>query len=142
MTDRSELPQSVQDALNKDLTIDIITRGARTGLMRTTEIWFTRVADRIIICGTPAAGGTTGIYAPRNWLANLKAHPEFWFCLKESIQFAILAQARVITEPVDRREIMSAPGTRWYREQVPDFDFLVSKAPIVEVFFTPLRRSN
>ena len=138
----ADLPQPVQDALDRDLTIDIVTRGARTGLMRTTEIWYTRVADRIIICGTPAAGGTTGIYAPRNWLANLKAHPDFWFCLKESIQFAIFATARVVTDPADRRVVMSAPGTRWYREQVPDFEFLVRTAPIVEVFFTPLHQTG
>lgn len=131
----TDLPPEVLEALGRDLTIDIVTRGARTGQMRTTEIWFTRVDGRIIICGTPAADGATGQYARRDWLANLKAHPRFWFCLKESIEFAIAAEAVVVTDPADRRAIMSAPGTQWYRQQVPDFDFLVRKAPIVEVFF-------
>lgn len=142
MTKASDLPRAVQDALDRDLTIDIVTRGAKTGLLRTTEIWYTRVGGRIIICGTPAASGTQGKYAPRDWLANLEAHPNFWFCLKESIDFAISAKAAVITDRVDRREIMSAPATQWYRQQVPDFEFLVRKAPIVEVLFIPYRKST
>lgn len=137
MTREFDLPSEVVEALDRDLTIDIVTRGARTGRMRTTEIWFTRVDGRIVICGTPGAGGASGRYAPRDWLANLKAHPCFWFCLKESIQFAIPARAVVVTDPADRRGIMSASGTKWYRQQVQDFEFLVKKAPIVEVFFEP-----
>ena len=131
-------PPEVAAALAADRTIDIVTVGARTGLLRTTEIWYTRIGERIVICGTPAAGGDAGAYAPRDWLANLKAHADFWFCLKESIGFAIPATAVVVTDPDDRRDIMSAPTTRWYREQVDSFDHLVAKAPIVEVFFKSL----
>lgn len=125
----AELPDDVRDALARDLTIDIVTRGARTGQWRTTEIWYSRIGERITICGTQGR---------RDWLANLKAHADFWFCLKESIQYAIPARASVVIDPVDRRDIMSAPATRWYREQGASVDQLIEGAPIVEVFFRPL----
>ena len=72
-------------ALAADQTIDIVTRGARSGERRTTEIWFTRVGDEIFITGTPAGDGTPGRRRRRDWLANLTAHPEFEFVLKESV---------------------------------------------------------
>ena len=43
-------------ALRSDLTIDIVTTGRRSGLPRTTEIWFMVVDDAVYICGTPGAG--------------------------------------------------------------------------------------
>ena len=64
--------EAISKALKTDRTIDIITTGAKTGLPRTKEIWFTNVGGRIIICGTPDAGGGNGMIKPRDWLANLK----------------------------------------------------------------------
>ncbi len=60
-------------ALNRDKTIDIVTTGAKSGLARRTEIWFTKIGDRIIICGTPASEGGDGPRKRRDWLANMKA---------------------------------------------------------------------
>ncbi len=128
--------KAVTDALGKDRTIDMVMTGARSGQVRKTEIWFTRVGERIIICGTPAAEGGNGPYKPRHWLANLKANPEFLFCLKESIKAELPARAVIITDPDDRRMLMSAPATSWYRSQVESVDELVKHSPIVEVFFT------
>ena len=132
----TQLSKQINDALRKDRTIDIITTGARTGLVRKTEIWFTRVGERIIICGTPAAEGGSGPYKPRHWLANLKANPQFLFCLKESVKVQLPATALIITDPEDRRMLMSSPATQWYRSQVDSVDELVRYSPIVEVFFT------
>jgi hypothetical protein len=126
----------IRRALRRDRTIDIITTGARTGLPRKTEIWFTNIGGRIIICGTPGSEGTQGPRMPRDWLANLKAHPDFVFCLKESVRAELPARAVVIVDPADRRQIMSAPETRWYREQGHTIAELVADSPIVEVFFT------
>ena len=103
-----ELSDEIQAALRRDKTIDIVTTGARSGLPRRTEIWFTNVGGRIIICGTPNAHGDKGVYMPRDWLANLKAHPDFTFCLKESVQAELPARAVAITDLDDRRRIMSA----------------------------------
>lgn len=125
----------INAALNTDRTIDIITIGAKSGLPRRTEIWFTNVGGRIIICGTPGATGDKGPYTPRDWLANLKANPRFTFCLKESLHVELLARAVEIVDPADRHYLMSAPATQWYRDQVDTLAELVKYSPIVEVFF-------
>lgn len=124
----------IQEALQRDRTIDIITLGARTGLERTTEIWFHNINGRIIICGTPGGVGGNGI-TPRDWLANLKANPEFRFRLKETVDAELPARARIITDPRERRSIMSAPATDWYRQQGYSMQELVEGSPIVEVQF-------
>jgi len=129
------MDERVKEALRKDRTIDIITIGAKSGLHRRTEIWFTNINGRIIICGTPSADGSKSRYSPRDWLANLKAHPEFTFCLKESLKAELPASAAEITDPQDRRYLMSAPETKWYRDQVDSIDDLVEASPIVEVVF-------
>lgn len=129
---------AIQDALKKDRTIDIVTVGSKTGMPRRTEIWFNNINGRIIICGTPNAKGGKGQYNPRDWLANLRAHPDFTFCLKESIALDLPATAVEIVDPEDRRRIMGAPETQWYRDQVESIDILVSESPIVEVFFKGL----
>ncbi|MGE0622939.1 MAG: nitroreductase/quinone reductase family protein [Pseudomonadales bacterium] len=127
--------EAARTALRRDRTIDIVTTGARTGLERTTEIWFTNIGGRIILCGTPSADGGRGPRSARDWLANLKRNPEFLFRFKESLTLTVPSRAVVVTDPADRRQIMSAPETRWYRDQGFSADDLVQGAPIVEVFF-------
>jgi hypothetical protein len=105
----------IRAALKNDRLIDIVTTGARTGLRRVTEIWFTNIDGRIVICGTPSANGALGPPQSRHWLANLRATPYFEFCLKESIVRCLPARAMEVTDPGDRKLIMSAPETRWYR---------------------------
>jgi len=125
----------IQRALRKDRLIDIITTGAKSGLPCKTEIWFTNVGGRIIICGTPDAEGKGGPRARRDWLANLRAHPEFLFCFKESLVVQLPARAVIIVDPDDRRRLMTAHETQWYREQVASVEELVEGSPIVEVIF-------
>ena len=125
----------IRIALKNDQTIDIITTGAKSGLPRRIEIWFTNVSGRIIICGTPGAEGKKGPRTRRDWLANLKANPDFLFCLKESLKVELPARAVIIVDPDDRRQLMSAPETKWYRDQVDSIEDLVAGSPIVEVFF-------
>jgi len=130
------MEEEIRNALQKDRTIDIITTGAKSGLPRKIEIWFTNVNGRIIICGTPNAKGGQGSRSPRDWLANLKANPAFTFCLKESIKAEVPARAVEITDAEDRMYLMSAPETKWYRDQVDSIEELVKYSPIVEVFFS------
>lgn len=117
---------AVRGALADDLTIDIVTTGARSGQQRETEIWFLNVGGRIVITGTPGR---------RDWLANLGANPEFTFRLKESVDAELPARATPITDPELRRTILNGTSARWYREQT-DLDHLVDEAPLVEVRFT------
>ena len=114
------MKEGIGEALSKDRTIDIITIGAKSGLPRRIEIWFTNVNGRIIICGTPNAKGGKGR------------------CLKESIKIELPAKAVEIVDPEDRRYLMSVPQTKWYRDQVDSIDDLVNESPIVEVFFRDL----
>ncbi len=125
----------VRRALREDKLIDIITTGAKTGIPRKTEIWFTNIDGRIIICGTPDAIGMDAPRKRRDWLANLKANPAFLFCLKESITMQLSAKAELIVDREDRKQIMNAPETKWYREQGESVEELIVGSPIVEVFF-------
>jgi deazaflavin-dependent oxidoreductase (nitroreductase family) len=123
-------------ALAQDQTIDIVTTGARSGERRTTEIWFTRVDDEIYITGTPAGDGTTGARRKRDWLANLTAHPELEFVLKESVDALLPAVATVVTDRDERTRVFSAPEASYYRETTGSVDRLVDEAPLVKITFT------
>lgn len=116
---------AIRTALERDLTIDIVTTGARTGQLRETEIWFLNLDGRVVITGTPGR---------RDWLANLRANPAFTFRLKESVQAELPARATPITEPDDRRRVLTDVAARWYRERT-DLEHLVSAAPLVDVTF-------
>jgi len=133
--DPTDKLRAAQAALLSDRTIDIITTGARSGLERRTEIWFTNMDGRIIICGTPSASGASGRRQPRDWLANLRANPDFGFYLKESVTLLIPARASIVVDLADRRRIMSASETVWYRQQGFDVTDLVAGSPIVDVLF-------
>lgn len=123
-------------ALARDLTIDIVTTGARTGLPRTTEIWFMRIDGVVYICGTPGAGDTERERAPRDWMANLMANPDFRFVLKESGSIELPARAHPVPDEAERRRVFSAQETGWYRAQTGSIDALVDRGPIVRIEFT------
>ena len=125
-------------ALKKKRTIDIITTGAKTGLPRRIEIWFTKLNGRIIICGTPKTKGLEGQYTPRDWLVNPRGHSDFTFYLNESIKIDLPATAVEIVDPEDHRFLMSAPETNWYHDQVDSIDKLLYYSPFVEVFINRL----
>jgi len=127
--------EQIRVALETDQTIDIVTIGARSGRPRTTEIWFTNVSGRIIICGTPGVKGGNGPPVPRDWLANLIANPDFLFCLKESVEVQLTVRATPVTDPEDRWTLMFAPETQWYRDQVDSTEVLVADGPIVDIAF-------
>jgi hypothetical protein len=132
------MDEAIRNALKTDRLIDIITTGAKTGQPRKTEIWFHNINGRIIICGTPDAVGSSGQLKRRDWLANLIANPQFLFCLKKSVKQQLKATAVPITDAADRRRLMSAPETKWYRDRVNSIEDLVHHSPIVEVFFDDL----
>src|SRR6478752_9671942 len=88
----------VREALDKDLTIDITTIGRRSGRPSRKEIWFHNLDGRIYITGTPGK---------RDWYANLVAHPEFTFHLKQSAQADLQARATPVTDAAQRQAIMS-----------------------------------
>lgn len=77
-------------------TVDITTTGARSGEPRRIEIWFHSVDGQVYLTGTPGA---------RAWYANLLAHPEFTFHLKNGVNADLPARATPVTAPADRARL-------------------------------------
>lgn len=116
------MDENVKRALTQDQTIDITTRGRKSGEERRIEIWFHNVGGHIYITGTPGK---------RDWYANLLVHPEFTFHLKQSTKADLPARATPITDPVQRREIMAEIVRKVGHTQ--DLDKWVQGSPLVEV---------
>jgi deazaflavin-dependent oxidoreductase (nitroreductase family) len=84
----------------EERTIDITTKGRRSGLSRRIEICFYRFDDSIYLSGIP--GSRT-----RDWLTNLTSEPRFTFHLKHRVVADLSATATVITDPAERRRIFT-----------------------------------
>ena len=73
------LDPKVQEALEKDLIIDITTTGRKSGSPRRKEIWFHNLDGSLYIVGLVLPGS-------RSWYANVLADPRITFHLKETTQ--------------------------------------------------------
>src|ERR1051326_4244041 len=92
------LDDSIRRALAEGRTIDITTTGRKSGQPRRIETWFHNLDGRIYLTGTPGK---------RDWYANLVAHPEFQFHLKEGLSADLAARARPIADPAERRAVLT-----------------------------------
>jgi hypothetical protein len=68
---------------------------------------------------------------PRDWYANLVAHPDFTFHLKQSIRADLPAKATPILDPARRREILAAIHQKLGRYQ--DIEAWIESSPLVAV---------
>jgi hypothetical protein len=118
------MDERIHHALARDRTIDIITRGRNTGQLRRTEIWFHNIGGQVYITGTPGR---------RDWYANLLAHPEFTFHLKQSTTADLPARATPILDTARRREIIA--GIHEKLGGARDLDAWVAGSPLVAVEF-------
>ena len=116
------MDESIKQALERDRTIDITTTGRKTGQPRRTEIWFHNIEGRLYITGTPGR---------RDWYANLLAHPEFTFHLKQSVRADLPARATPILDKARRRAIIAAIHQKLGRYQ--DIEAWVESSPLVAV---------
>jgi deazaflavin-dependent oxidoreductase (nitroreductase family) len=114
----------VRRALRHGHTIDITTTGRKSGIPRRIEIVFHNFDGRIYLSGLPRANRR------RSWLANLVAHPAFTFHLKGPVTADLPATAREVTDPVERRAVLTKVARVWNRT---DLDTMVAHAPLVEV---------
>jgi deazaflavin-dependent oxidoreductase (nitroreductase family) len=117
-------------ALAKDRVIDITTIGRKTGEPRRIEIWFHRVDGRYYITGTPGR--------PRDWYANLVAHPGFTFHLKESAVADLPATARPVTDRAEREKVFAGllpPLAGMTSNPGQEPEVWVAESPLVEVTF-------
>jgi hypothetical protein len=125
----------VLTALLAHRTVDIVTTGARTGQLRTTEIWVTIIGGEVYICGTPNASKPDVERKPRDWLANLIANPRFVLRLKQDVHVDLPAEAEPVRDSAARRRILSAPQCEYYVSQSKSLDHAVRDSPIVQVKF-------
>lgn len=118
--------EEIKNALKQDRTIDITTRGKKSGEPRRVEIWFHNIDGRIYITGTP---GT------RDWYANMVASPDFTFHLKQSAQADIPATATPVRDEVERRRVLGAILQNIGRDVGGDRDIndWLKDSPLVEV---------
>jgi deazaflavin-dependent oxidoreductase (nitroreductase family) len=119
------MDQQVRNALKTGHVIDITTTGRKTGQQRRIEIVFHAIDGRVYISGFPRP-------QKRSWLANLEAHPDFTFHLKGDVKADLPARARPITDPVERRRLLTEVQKTW--EQI-SLDDAVAMSPLVEVTF-------
>jgi hypothetical protein len=121
-------------SLLEERTVDIVTTGRQSGTPRTTEIWTTVVDGQTYICGTPNASKPGLERQPRDWLANLVATPDFVVRLKSSVQVDLPARAERVEDPAERRKVLTAPETEYYRDAV-SLDVALAHSPMVRVEF-------
>ena len=117
------MDEQVQHALEQGGVIDITTMGRTTGQPRRIEIRLHHMEGQVYITGRPPRR--------RDWYANLLAHPEFTFHLKESTQADLPARATPILEQARRRAIITAIHQK--RGVYHDVDAWVVHSPLVAV---------
>ena len=103
------------------------------GKPRRIEIWFYRFEESIYLSGMP--GPRT-----RDWLANLMADPHFIFHLKHGVVADLPAVATVITDPHERRRILTSFVDDFNYRHGPDgpeavLDDWVDHSPLARVSF-------
>jgi deazaflavin-dependent oxidoreductase (nitroreductase family) len=117
------MDEQVQHALEYDHLIDITTGGRKTGQPRRIEIRFHNIEGHLYITGRPPR--------PRDWYANLLAHPQFTFHLKQSVRADLPARATPILDQTRRRTIFAAIHQKLGRYQ--DLEAWVESSPLVAV---------
>jgi deazaflavin-dependent oxidoreductase (nitroreductase family) len=117
------MDEQIKQALEQGGVIDITTTGRKTGQRRRIEIRFHNVDGHLYVTGTPGR--------PRDWYANLLAHPEFTFHLKQLARADLPARARPILDRARRRAIIGAIHQK--RGVYRDLEAWVESSPLVAV---------
>jgi hypothetical protein len=116
------MSEQVERALEHDRTVDITTIGRQSGQSRRIEIWFHNLDGHIYISGLPGR---------RGWYANVVAHPDFVFHLKETTRADIQARAHPITDETARRRVLTGILAGLGREgELQDW---IDRSPLIEV---------
>ena len=131
MDDRDVILRS----LLEERTVDIVTTGRRSGAARSTEIWTTVLDGQAHICAWPNASRPGVEHQPRDWLANLVATPDFIVRLRTSVHVDLPARAVRVDESAERRRVLTAPDTEYYRNAV-SLEAAIAHSPMVRVQFT------
>src|SRR2546426_10883064 len=117
------MDEPVQHARKRGGVIPITPRGRKTGQPRRIEIRFHTIEGQVYITGRPPRR--------RDWYANLLAHPECTFHLKEHLQADLPAKATPILDQARRRAIIAAIHQK--RGVYHDVEARVEQSPLVAV---------
>src|SRR2546426_6537441 len=132
MAAREPLEDKVRDALSRPITVvDISTTGRKSGQERRIEIVLHNIDGHLYISGQPSR-------RRRSWLANLDGNPNLTVHLKRGAKADLLATAREITEPVERRQVLEGIARHWNRG---DVDVMMQYSPLIEVTIDGARPS-
>ena len=93
------LSSKIQEALEKDLIIDITTTGRKSGDARRVEIWFHNLDGILYIAGLLLPGS-------RAWYANILNDPRLTFHLKGTTKADLPALATPITDAAERHKVL------------------------------------
>ncbi len=118
------MDEATQRALQTDRVIDITTTGRKSGEPRRIETWFYRADGKLYLTGLPSA-------RKRDWLANIEADPHFTFHLKGSVKADLPATGRIITDPAERRAVLTQIIAGLDGER--DVDGWTAQSPLVEI---------
>ncbi len=118
------MDDNVKRALQGNHTIEITTIGRVSGRPHRIEIGSHNVDGRVYLSGWPGH---------RDWYANLLAHPDFTFHVKEGAHADLPARAEPILDEGARRHILS----KLLQQQgsLRDLEAWVASSPLVEVHF-------
>ncbi len=119
------MDDAIRAALAAGQVIDITTTGRRTGEPRRIEIVYHVIDGRLFISGSPRPGRT------RAWIHNLESDPHLTFHLKGAVRADLPATARVITDPDERRRVLSWITTHAWKNQ--DLETMMEASPLIEV---------
>ena len=114
MGTENPLGNEIQNALSQSQIIDLTTLGRRTGQPRRIEIFLHSDDGRLFITGMPRGDRT------RDWIYNVAANPHVVIHLKQAVVADVTAQARVVTDPEERRPLIEAAARRWRRTDIED----------------------
>ena len=118
------MDDSTHDALARSQLIDMTTTGRRTGQPRRIEIALHAIDGRLYISGMPRTD------RKRAWILNLERDPRLTIRLKQTTNAEVPATARIIDDPVERRQILELVAARWGRT---DVDVMVAHSPLIEL---------
>ena len=129
MQPTTPIAEAIRAALSRSGLIDITTTGRTSGRPRRIEIAYHAFEGRVYISGRPNPARR------RAWLGNLEAQPNFAFHLKGDVTADLPAVAREITDPAERRAILTRVAQAW---RISDAEPMIAHSPLVEVTFPGL----
>ena len=120
------LDPKVQEALEKDLIIDITTTGRKTGDARRVEIWFHNLDGILYIAGLLLPGS-------RSWYANILNNPRLTFHLKGTTKADLPALATPITDAAERYRVLERICDNLGEPEL--LEARVAESPLIKVDF-------